>query len=419
MDRKALFRKESVAAQRDAKLGVVSITQPIAAWWVGSFLGAAAIVLIAFLFFGEYTRRTPVDGVIVPDRGVATVLAPVSGVVTEVNLEQGDETATGKRVAVVSVPSATSAAGNSMEAIANQISVRRDGIERDASSQREMFDVQLATAARQRGDIEMELRSIESEIDASRRKAEIARAMLTKLSQLREGGYVSELQVREKELELIEQMSAISSLNRQRLSLRRDISDIEQTMRELPLRKRALAAGERRDLAQLNQEAIEAAARREVVIQSPADGVVSVRFAKRGEAIQMGDPILSILQRHSRLEAELTVPTSAIGFVSQGDRVRLRYEAFPYQKFGQYLGTIRHVGRSANLATGAKDGGQGSSYKVVVALDSQFVSAHGRNERLLPGMRVHADILGERRRLIEWLFEPVFSLRENVSAPQG
>lgn len=417
MERKELFRKESVTAQRDAKLGAVSISQPIAAWWVGLFLGGAAIALIAFLFLGEYTRRTRVDGVIAPDRGVATIVAPVAGVVTEINLEQGDEATAGKRVAVVSVPGATSAAGSSMEAIARQISVRRDSIERDASSQREMFDVQMATAAKQRSDMGMELRSIESEIEASQAKVEIARALLAKLSQLREGGYVSELQIKDKELELIGHRSALSSLQRQGLALRRDIAGIEQTMRELPLRKGAQSAGERRDLAELDQEAIEAAARREVVIQSPADGVVSVRFAKRGEALQVGAPILSILQKGSKLEAELTVPTSAIGFMSEGDRVRLRYEAFPYQKFGQYLGTIRHVGRSSSLTTAAKGDQQSGNYKVVVELDSQYVSAHGKHERLMPGMRVQADILGEQRRLIEWLFEPLFSLRENVSAP--
>ncbi|RNF83262.1 HlyD family efflux transporter periplasmic adaptor subunit [Montanilutibacter psychrotolerans] len=417
MDRTELFRKESVAAQRDATLGAVSISQPIGAWWVGLFLGGAAIALIAFLFLGEYTRRTRVVGVIAPDRGVATILAPVSGVITEINLEQGNETFTGKRAVVVSVPGATSAAGNSMEAIARQISVRRDSIELDASSQREMLDVQMATAAKQRSDMGMELRSIESEIEASRAKVEIARALLSKLSQLREGGYVSELQIKDKELELIGHTSALSSLNRQGLALRRDIAGIEQTIRELPLRRGAQSAGERRDLAELDQEAIEAASRREVVIQSPADGVVSVRFAKRGEAIQMGAPILSILQKGSTLEAELTVPTSAIGFMSEGDRVRLRYEAFPYQKFGQYLGTIRHVGRSSSLTTAASDDRQSGNYKVVVELDSQYVSAHGKRERLMPGMRVQADILGEQRRLIEWLFEPLFSLRENVSAP--
>jgi membrane fusion protein len=171
-------------------------------------------------------------------------------------------------------------------------------------------------------------------------------------------------------------------------------------------------------LATLEQESIESASSREVAILAPADGVVSVQMAKRGESVQAGQPILSVLQANSRLEAELAVPSSAIGFVSPGDRVRLRYEAYPFQKFGQYLGTIRRVGRSPTVSAGvvaaAGSARADTVYKVVVELDSQYVTAYGKHERLMPGMSLQADILGERRNLIDWIFEPLYSLRGNV-----
>lgn len=423
MTRKELFRREVVDAQRFAALGSVSVVQPIRAWWIACAIVMAAIAVVAFLAVGSYTRRTRVDGLLVPDRGIATVVAPVAGVVTEIAVEEGGKVVAGRRVAIVSVSNATAAAGDSMTAIGKQIAVRRDSVERDADAQRSMIDLQLAAMMEQRTAMGLELASLESEIAANREKVEIARELWKKLAQLQEGRFVSELQVKEKEMEVIERTSALRSLERQSIGIRREMAQAEQSMRELPLRRGSNDAGRRSELAALDQELIESASSREVAILAPADGAVSVQIAKRGESIQAGQPILSVLQSNSRLEAELIVPSSAIGFVSQGDRVRLRYEAYPFQKFGQYLGTIRRVGRSAIADPGAgpdTDSSAGSGrgdpvYKVVVELDSQYVMAYGKSERLMPGMSLQADILGERRSLIDWIFEPLYSLRGNVS----
>ncbi|MCY1558531.1 hypothetical protein D9M68_954740 [compost metagenome] len=50
-------------------------------------------------------------------------------------------------------------------------------------------------------------------------------------------------------------------------------------------------------------------------------------------------------------------------------------------------------------------------YRVTVALAAQAVTAYGKPEPLKPGMLLEADILGEKRRLIEWVFEPLYSLK--------
>lgn len=423
MTRKELFRTEAVDAQRFAALGSVSVVQPIRIWWITCAIVAASIAIVAFLAVGSYTRRTRVDGLLVPDRGIATVVAPVDGVVTEIAVEEGGEVVAGRRVAIVSVSNATAAAGDSLAAIGKQIAVRRDSVERDADAQRSMIDLQLAAMMEQRTAMGLELASLESEIAANREKVAIARELWKKLAQLQEGRFVSELQVKEKEMEVIERASALRALERQSIGIRREMAQADQSMRELPLRRGSNDAGRLGELAALDQELIESASSREVAILAPADGAVSVQIAKRGESIQAGQPILSVLQSNSRLEAELIVPSSAIGFVSQGDRVRLRYQAYPFQKFGQYLGTIRRVGRSAIADPGASsntDSSPGSGrgdpvYKVVVELDSQYVMAYGKNERLMPGMSLQADILGERRSLIDWIFEPLYSLRGNVS----
>jgi membrane fusion protein len=92
----------------------------------------------------------------------------------------------------------------------------------------------------------------------------------------------------------------------------------------------------------------------------------------------------------------------------------LRYQAYPYQKFGHATGRVSSVSRvalSLNEAVGNQHGNNGDPvYLVTVALDRQTITAYGRTQPLQAGMRVDADVLQEKRSLFEWVMEPLYSL---------
>jgi membrane fusion protein len=126
------------------------------------------------------------------------------------------------------------------------------------------------------------------------------------------------------------------------------------------------------------------------------------------------------------LQAELWVPSRAVGFVARGDRVVLHYQAYPYQRFGEHYGRVDAVSQNAMspielsklLGRDMKE----ASYRVLVNLDQQNVQAYGKPEMLRPGMELDADILLDQRRLIEWLVEPMRGMmksRHDDSAAQG
>jgi membrane fusion protein len=118
------------------------------------------------------------------------------------------------------------------------------------------------------------------------------------------------------------------------------------------------------------------------------------------------------------MQAELLAPSSAVGFIRKGGRVLLRYSAFPYQKFGEYWGTIVSVSRTTmnarevkNLLAGEAPSKQsGPFYRIVVEPDSQRVSIYGEEQTLPAGMQVHATALLDRRQLYEWVLEPLYDI---------
>jgi membrane fusion protein len=133
---------------------------------------------------------------------------------------------------------------------------------------------------------------------------------------------------------------------------------------------------------------------------------------------------MTLVPAGARLEARLYGPSRAIGFVRPGQRVRLRYEAFPHQKFGQYEGVVKSVSRSTVGL--AELGGDGAPlpgltpgepvYRVTVELATQAATAYGEAVPLQPGMQLEADVLIDSRRLYQWVLDPLNSLRGRDAA---
>lgn len=167
------------------------------------------------------------------------------------------------------------------------------------------------------------------------------------------------------------------------------------------------------DISRLKQQQTELNARGELLITAPITGRVTNLVAEIGNNVQMGLPLLTIMPDNAELQAVLLVPTRAYGFVQPGQHTRLRFDAFPYQRFGLYEGEVIKTAQAIVLP-GEVDmpvAAQEPVYRVEVALASQHIRAYGNSVPLQSGMLLSADIVLEQRSLLAWLFEPILSLK--------
>ncbi|WP_431259900.1 HlyD family efflux transporter periplasmic adaptor subunit [Roseateles chitinivorans] len=148
---------------------------------------------------------------------------------------------------------------------------------------------------------------------------------------------------------------------------------------------------------------------------------MSTVLAEPGQVVQAGTQLAALLPARTPLQAHLYAPSSAVGFLRPHQAVLLRYQAFPYQKFGQQQGEVLQVSRTplqaaelAQLGLPAAMAQGEPMYRITVQLQRQSVQAYGQDQTLSPGMLLEADVLLERRRLIEWIFEPLLSLARRV-----
>lgn len=416
----SLFRKEALEARRMSWLGGISLAQPPSLWVLTSLAVFAAMGIGLFLMLGTYTRRSTVVGQLVPTQGMATVLAPATGVIGQLDVAEGDKVKTGQRLGIVIVPRATPVGGDTQAALEQHLAQRREGLVSAQDAQQQQLQAQANGLRAQLSAARSELAQIETEVATRQRQAHIANETLDRLRQLQTEQYVSALQVKQQESAALDFTGQTQALQQQAAEARRSIAQLEQALRELPGQQQAVSATFQRDMAQLETERVQTEAQGALAVSAPVDGVVATQLVKPGQAVQAGQPLMSLLPGDGKLEAELLVPSRAIGFIEPGDKVLLRYQAYPYQKFGHHLGTVARISRSAlnsgELGALIGNAQQGEPfYRVTVALAQQSVTAYGKPEPLKPGMLLDADVLGEKRRLIEWVFEPMYSLDRGIS----
>ncbi len=411
----SLFRPEVLAAKRHSWLGGIPLAQPLSLWLLTGLGVLAAALIIVFLVVGEYTQRSRVVGQLVPDLGLATVVAPIGGVITQPMPMEGERVKRGEPLAVISVPRATTADGELAGGLRAGLQQRRTGIEQDFSSRTALLQAQTVGYTGQLRSARQELIQINAAIATRREQVRIAEQTLARFRTLAAQHFVSDVQLKQQEQTSLEQVAALQALQRQATALLRHHLQIEQRLRELPAQQATQAATRMRELAQLEQERLQVEASGEILVKAPVAGLVTSRLIERGQTVQAGQPLLSVLPAGSQLQAQLLVPSRAIGFIEPGDSVVLRYQAFPHQKFGHHRGTVIRVSRSA-LSVGDLRALLGNTqagepyYRVQVELAAQSIIAYGKAEPLLPGMLLEADILGERRKLYEWVLEPLYTL---------
>ncbi|MBJ9939415.1 HlyD family efflux transporter periplasmic adaptor subunit [Burkholderia multivorans] len=416
----ALFRQEALDATKHKLMGTVALYSPPYRWLTVGIVSAFALAIVAFLTFGTYTKRERVAGQLLPAKGLLSVAPPLAGTVIDMHVREGQTVAAGEALVAVS-GEITTQLGATRAMVGQQLKFQRERLQTDLARQTQLSDEARRGLWVQEAALNDQLEQIAQQKRQRTRQAELSRRQLDKLQAMREEGYASNSQVEHQEATLLDAQTRLQDLARQRLDVDRQLAQIRQQLRELPLNTRNRQNDIERKLAELDQSIAENEARRTVILRAPQASVVAALLAKPGQLVGAGQTIVSLLPQGAPLEAQLMVPSRAIGFVRTGARVVLRYEAYPFQKFGQQFGRVVDVSRTAlapqevaNL-TGRTNVSE-QLYRVVVALDRQDILAYGKREALRPGMALEADMLIDRRRLIEWVLEPLYALGRRASS---
>jgi membrane fusion protein len=374
-----------------------------------------------FLLLGHYTRRETVTGQLVPNRGVLTVAAPGVGTVTRLLVRGGQHVEAGDALLELSSKQDSTALGDTHTLVAQQLDIQRARLRSDLANQNQLATQQADALRAKVVLLQAQLKQIDGQLALQQQQVSSNQQLLARIKPLGVKGYVSAVQIQQQTTAVLNAQAQYKQLRRQQLEARQQLDSADQQLAQLPLDEATKRNDTERQLAALTQSIAQNEQQRAVVLHAPRAGVVSTVLLKPGQMVSAGQPLLSILPAGSLMQAQLLVPSRAIGFIEPGSRVVMRYQAFAYQKFGQQYGHVTDISRSAlspaDVATliGERPQTAQPMYRVQVALDSQHVLAYGKPEPVRPGMALEADILIDRRRLIEWVFEPLYGMAHHLA----
>lgn len=410
-----LFRQEALDAQSASNdlFGRPTGVVPPAWSRITTLLALFMIALIAFLLTANFARKETVRGKLRPVEAEARIYALEPGIVSEVFIEDGAIVDAGTQIATIKSDRVLSDGSNlSDDALAalsreqDLLSERLRGLQQTARISEDDLEQRIADAARQEQEGKDQLELIEQRLITARKRVEDTKTFLDE-------GLITEA-------EHLRRVDELSQLEQSRLQTLAHMGAAEAAQSRLVIERRRIRADLSRDEADINQRITQLGAQMRQtesqaahVIAAPIAGQVSALQARVGERADPSIPLATIGEPEADLIAELYLPSRAIAFVEPGQLVKLQYDALPYQKFGVADGNVLRVSSTSLLPQelGVLTQNPEPLYRVEVGLSAQAVAAFGKDIPLQSGMELTADIVLEDRKLMEWLLEPVRSIR--------
>lgn len=412
--RTGLFRAEALQRQDNSVLGEVRLSTPPSAKFLVMLAAAIGALLIAFALWGEYTRKVHVTGFLAPDKGLIKVLPPLAGTLLEKHVKEGQQVKQGDVLFVLSTDHSTPIIANTQAATLQHLNERRSSYESERTIQEDIDRLQQRGLKARIEASANEIALLDDELTTREKRLQSADQTATRYAELAHDQYVPVVQAQQKYEEMLEQRAQLQEMQRRRANLVQQREMLNVELAASALRARVQRAEMQRNLAVLEQERVGMEAQRLVIITAPADGQVTAIVAEQGQYATPTTPLLTILPSGASLQAQLLVPSRAIGFIAPQQTVALRYQAFPYQHFGNHQGRVIEISKTLLAPNEITLPVAEPVYRITVALDQQTVHTRDKNLPLQAGMLLDADVWLERRSIMQWIFAPLYTLSGKV-----
>ncbi|WP_321816458.1 MULTISPECIES: HlyD family secretion protein [unclassified Paraburkholderia] len=276
---------------------------------------------------------------------------------------------------------------------------------------------QLATARTNEASQHAALAQLDVQADQNTLLVNEAQKKVTRLESVAD--YVPADRVEQARAELHQGRIARAESASRRQQVEATLADLKNTQTTLTAQLKELDASHARDLQEADARFEQS--RRDATISAPKAGEVTFSRLVQGSTLESSDIAMVIVTDRSQpLRAELRIPSRRRGFVREGQTVRLKFDAFPYVRFGSYEARIDSISSTTVAAAPASAAAlaaakgatpsTGDEYVAWVTLSGHTFDYGAQHFDILPGMQATASVVVERRTIAEWVLEPLFKI---------
>jgi membrane fusion protein len=407
-----LFRQEVIENKNHRLEGKISLVQPPIFKSLTLLLLTIVVISLVFLSLGSYSRKERVNGVLQPDLGLVKLTAPQLGTLVELFVTEGQTVKQGQSLLRIRSEKYGAEGLGVNKSFINQFEFQLKNLQHLYQQQFVQNELQIKELHANRINLLKRLKQLDVQQKLFNKRIILNKSIVDKISSLASTGYISEIELKRQDDTLLSLKQQSSAIQSEVLSLNNQLDIIDSQLIQLPIDQDKITSELSRQIEDIKVQLSSIKQQHLGELRAPIDGTITGLLIKKGLNVSSGQNILTILPKGSELQGIIYVPTSAFGFVEEGQATTIRYHAFPYEKFGLYAGLVAEISATVILPkeTGTPNIISQPSYRVVIKLDSNKVQAYGKEISLKAGMMLEADIVIEERSLIRWLFDPVFSV---------
>jgi len=366
-------------------------------------------------------------GQIVPQGKLRRIMSPVTGLISDVHVQENDEVSEGDLLIELDPEIATSQTDSlglqldflQQESMALRSAISGQGNTNDPvqnlwlESSRANYQNQLDALKAEINSLEHQCQQSRAEIAKTKELLDIDEEMLTEYRYLEGEGAISRNEFKEKESRTLEKRRDLASLQQQlksrQASLQKSKKKYKQTQNAYKEQILSKLLNHQRDMLDLQGRLSQSQINLEhQVILAPIDSIVNEQTVRGpGEVVTTGDLLLTLVPKDSKLLAEVKVSNQDLSYIRIDQEANLRLDAFPYQQFGRLTGTVTSISPFTVKSDESGNNRDIPLFVVRIELEKTSFEKNGQQYRIKPGMTLTADIKTRNKKVIDYLLEPI------------
>lgn len=412
-----MFRKEAVEHQNNASHGEVIIPSSLGITLSTVITIVLFLCITMFLCSSNYTRKAHLTGIVMPSSGLVKITPQYAGYITYLTASEGQHIIAGEPLYYISGEHFNGQGTGTLAAMNLSLKLQYAMLASQQTLESRDNQQQQEAIKQRNASLQPQIKSAEQRLLLAERQVGLTTSVMRRYKTLASTHYVSDIEYQQKQIDVSTAQQNVEDQRQGLLQLHTTIKAAENDLNHLIVQGESRRAELDGQLQGLRQQQEELAGQENFTLTAPVSGTVAAVLARQGQSVRASESVMTVVPDNANLQIELYATSQNAGFIQSGQRVALRFSAFPYQKFGVQYGTIREISRttltssdllSVSPVTWKENEGH---YRVIVIPDNTFIMAYGKKEPLRPGMTLEGDVSLDTRHLWEWLTEPLWSLK--------
>ena len=421
-----MFRQDALENRRMKWRGRAILLPGIPLWL--TMLGSIAFItaFLTFVIAGTYSRRVNVSSEVTTWPRAVNIYSGVQGFVVRQFVHEGQSIKKGDPIYQIDVSKSTRSGvvtDNQRRDIENQL-VRVDNI---ISRLEESKKITLNTLEKQHLQYSDAFRRSSDIIRRAEEGIKIMKNNMENYRNYQSKGLINKDQLTNQVALYYQQQNNLLSLSGQNEQNALQITSLESQIQTQAADFDNRIYQMELQRYELQKELVDTDVGGEIIIRALYDGKVASLSVTVGQMVNAGDSLLQVIPENiENYYLILWVPNDAVPYISAGDKVNIRYEAFPAEKFGQFSATVKTISRTPastqEMLTykGAPQNTLGTSvpwYKVIFKHEKQIIYYDLKSLPLENGMKAESTLFLEKRRIYQWMLSPFYDMKHSATGP--